>query len=130
MPTKFCSICGGEYWARWRNTPAICESCALRAIVCPGCWKVTLLVDPAQLSLFTTPAQLAACSGADSAALWLGVRPIVALLEPRLPAQFDYELAYAALVAMQAGRHDEQQLLLAPWARPPSRADRLQHSFH
>lgn len=53
MPLKVCSVCDKDYFARWRNTPAVCDDCGVRASLCPACWRVELRADdPAQLALF------------------------------------------------------------------------------
>jgi hypothetical protein len=53
MPLKWCLLCNGEYWSRWRNTPAVCEGCKLLTVICSECERVVRVeADPAQLDIF------------------------------------------------------------------------------
>jgi hypothetical protein len=55
MPAKVCSLCGEDFWDRWRNTPDVCGDCLLKALarVCPVCLTLhSVERDPAQLDAF------------------------------------------------------------------------------
>lgn len=53
MVHKFCRVCREEFFARWRNTPEVCESCKVLTVLCSECGRVVaLLADPAQLDIF------------------------------------------------------------------------------
>lgn len=123
MPVKFCSLCGAEYFARWRNTPAVCESCALHVVICPGCWKVTTASDPAQLSLFDVDALLTALGA------W---RPLSSLLAGHfantVPRDFDWETYTEHLLSTRRARNLEL-LNRPPWPRRASTAERQRYPF-
>lgn len=118
MPTKVCA-CGREYWARWRNTPAVCEECVLRVIVCPDCWRVTRASDPAQLSLFYGPEAVGRrrLLPATLAAHFANVRP----------RHFDHETHVEELLTTTAAKHPTDA---APWPKRASRAERQRHPLH
>lgn len=122
MPSKVCLVCSKDFWSRWRNTPAVCESCVLNAVICPCCWAVTVTSDPSQLSLFDAGEQ---CRLIDVRA-W--ERPIEALVRSRLPRGFDYETYIPQLLANIPARHVELENI-PPWPRWTRQRERRQQPF-
>lgn len=124
MPLKDCRLCGAEYWARWRNTPAICEACALHAVVCPGCWTVKLREpDPAQLALFSL-AEL------ERRGVWPSLD--VALrnhFANQVPRRFDWE-SYTEHLLTTRPAHHHDHVEPAAWPRKTSLAARRRQPFH
>lgn len=106
MPAKVCTICSAEFFARWRNTPNICEDCALRATVCPCCWRVELRADdPRQLALFSSREM-------ETAGVWWSVAALLAHhFTNRPPATLG-------------------DVAPAPWPRSATQAERLRYPFH
>jgi hypothetical protein len=120
MPDKHCEICGAEYWARWANTPGVCERCVEVAVVCPDCWKVQLVLpDPAQLSLFK-PRALEP----------FGVRPLSAVIAAHFAnhreRNWNHEDYAERLLTTEAAKHPEP----AHWPRRASLAERQKYPFH
>lgn len=120
MPVKSCAVCATEFWARWRNTPPVCDTCAGHVLICPGCWKVTAHSDPAQLSLFSA-------RGLEP----LGVRPLSVLLAGHfannVPRNFDPQSHLDALLTTEPAHHP---VSVPPWPRRASRAERMKYPYH
>lgn len=115
VPVKTCLVrgpgCEGVYWARWGNTPAVCETCALHVIICPACWDVRLRDDdPAQLALFDVEEM-------ERQPSWWR-RPLSALVDGhfarRLPRHFDYE----------------SSATIPEWPRAATQAERQRYPYH
>lgn len=123
MPRKWCQLCGDEYFARWRNTPAICEACALAVVICPGCWKVKVKTDPLQLALFS----------ADTMAR-RGVWPSMTVLLANhfantVPRNFDWESYTESLLTQRPAEHVDLEET-PPWPRRTSAAERRRYPLH
>lgn len=121
MPSKTCVVCQADYWARWRNTPAVCDTCAGRVLICPGCWHVEAYSDPAQLSLF----------GARALEPF-GLTPLAQLVAQhfahRVPLNFEPETHVDDLLTTEAAQHPEPTR--HHWPRRATHAERMKYPFH
>jgi len=123
MPVKTCLACHVVFWARWGNTPAVCDACAMHATVCPGCWRVTVRRDLAQCELFS-----AEDTHRRPAA---GVASIAQIVQHHfannVPRTFDWA-SYAAELWTTRGAPN-YAVETPPWPRWTSRAERLRSPF-